>query len=180
MTKSSVGWEPVRYCVDTDTMAVEVRPWPGRPGETAEGEDAGLDLVIHYYPVDGEPWLWEIEHASEHPEHIAAALREMRSRQSKPHTIKEVKFFGGGDARLFVSFDDDDRPEFHDMVDLSPIIAQGGIFERLQDPNIFQWAKIGPDRHTLIWRVGKGEDDVVALSADALWAMKISWTQAMR
>jgi hypothetical protein len=180
MTKSSVGWEPVRYCVDTDTMAVEVRPWPGRPGETAEGEDAGLDLVIHYYLGDGEPWLWEIEHASEHPEHITAALREMRSRQSKPHTIKEVKFFGGGDARLFVSFDDDDRPEFHDMVDLSPIIAQGGIFERLQDPNIFQWAKIGPDRHTLIWRVGKGEDDVVALSADALWAMKIPWTQTMR
>jgi hypothetical protein len=180
MTKSSVGWEPVRYCVDTDTMAVEVRPWPGRPGETAEGEDAGLDLVIHYYLGDGEPWLWEIEHASEHPEHIAAALREMRSRQSKPHTIKEVKFFGGGDARLFVSFDDDDRPEFHDMVDLSPIIAQGGIFERLQDPNILQWAKIGPDRHTLIWRVGKGEDDVVALSADALWAMKIPWTQTMR
>lgn len=180
MTKSSVGWERVRYCVDTDTMAVEVRPWPGRPGETAEGEDAGLDLVIHYYLGDGEPWLWEIEHASEHPEHIAAALREMRSRQSKPHTIKEVKFFGGGDARLFVSFDDDDRPEFHDMVDLSPIIAQGGIFERLQDPNIFQWAKIGPDRQTLIWRVGKGEDDVVALSADALWAMKIPWTQAMR
>jgi hypothetical protein len=180
MTKSSVGWEPVRYCVDTDTMAVEVRPWPGRPGETAEGEDAGLDLVIHYYPGDGEPWLWEIEHASEHPEHIAAALREMRSRQSKPRTIKEVKFFGGGDARLFVSFDDDDRPEFHDMVDLSPIIAQGGIFERLQDPNIFQWAKIAPDRHTLIWRVGKGEDDVVALSADALWAMKIPWTQTMR
>ena len=99
MTKSSVGWEPVRYCVDTDTMAVEVRPWPGRPGETAEGEDAGLDLVIHYYPGDGEPWLWEIEHASEHPEHIAAALREMRSRQSKPHTIKEVKFFGGGCKR---------------------------------------------------------------------------------
>jgi hypothetical protein len=180
MTKSSVGWEPVRYCVDTDTMAVEVRPWPGRPGETAEGEDAGLDLVIHYYLGDGEPWLWEIEHASEHPEHIAAALREMRSRQSKPHTIKEVKFFGGGDARLFVSFDDDDRPEFHDMVDLSPIIAQGGIFERLQDPNIFQWAKIGPDRRTLIWRVGNGEDDVVALSADALWAMKIPWTQTMR
>ena len=147
---------------------------------TAEGEDAGLDLVIHYYLGDGEPWLWEIEHASEHPEHIAAALREMRNRQSKPHTIKEVKFFGGGDARLFVSFDDDDRPEFHDMVDLSPIIAQGGIFERLQDPNIFQWVKIGPDQLTLIWRVGKGEDDVVALSADALWAMKIPWTQTMR
>ena len=67
MTKSSVGWEPVRYCVDTDTMAVEVRPWPGRPGETAEGEDAGLDLVIHYYLGDGEPWLWEIEHAPAHP-----------------------------------------------------------------------------------------------------------------
>jgi hypothetical protein len=55
MTKSPVGWEPVRYRVDTDTMAIEVRPWPGQPGES--GEDAGLDLVIHYYPGDGKPWL---------------------------------------------------------------------------------------------------------------------------
>ena len=31
MTKSPVGWEPVRYCVDADTMTIEVRPWPGGP-----------------------------------------------------------------------------------------------------------------------------------------------------
>ena len=82
MTKSPVEWEPVHYCVDTDTMAIEVRPWPGQPGESGAGEDAGLDLVIHYYPGDGKPWLWEIEHASQHPKHIAAALIELRSRWS--------------------------------------------------------------------------------------------------
>jgi hypothetical protein len=161
-------------------MAIEVRPWPGQPGEPGEGEDAGLDLVIHYYPGDGEPWLWEIEHASQHPEHIAAALREMRSRQSKLHTIKEIKFFGPGDARLLLSFDDDDRPEFHDMVDLSPTIAQGGVFERLRDPNIFLSAEIVQDRRTLMWRVGKSEDDVIALSADALWLMKLPFDPARR
>src|SRR5215831_1289431 len=82
MTKPSSDWQPVRYCVDTDTMAIELRPWPGRPGEPGEGEDAAPDLVIHYYPGDGNPWLWEIEHASQHPERIAAALREMRRRHS--------------------------------------------------------------------------------------------------
>jgi hypothetical protein len=172
MTKFPIGWEPVRYCVDTDTMAVEMRPWPGQPGEAGEGEDAGLDLVIHYYPGDGEPWLWEIEHASQHPEHIAAALTEMRNRQSKLHTIKELKLFGRGDARLLLSFDDDDRPEFHDIVDLSPIIARGGGFERLRDPKVFESVEIGSDRRTLIWRVGEGKDDLVALGADALWQMK--------
>jgi len=35
------------------------------------------DLVIHY-ATDGEPWLWEIEHASAHPEHIVAALGQIR------------------------------------------------------------------------------------------------------
>jgi hypothetical protein len=33
--------------------------------------------VIHYAP-DGAPWLYEIEHASQHPEHISAALAELR------------------------------------------------------------------------------------------------------
>jgi uncharacterized protein YuzE len=76
-----VNVEPsIRYYPDTDTMAIELRPWPGgrRHGiEPAGGEDAGDDLVIHYAP-DGQPWLWEIEHASAHPEHIAAALEEIR------------------------------------------------------------------------------------------------------
>lgn len=71
-------WEPVRYEPTTDTMAIELRPWPG--GEAGGGEDAGEGLVIHYAARDGEPWLWEIENASQHPEHIAAALAEMRRR----------------------------------------------------------------------------------------------------
>ncbi|MGH7090558.1 MAG: hypothetical protein ACREE4_04100 [Stellaceae bacterium] len=70
-------WQPVRYCIETDTMAVEVRPWPGQDDDDAIAHDAGADLVIHCAP-DGGPWLWEIEHASRHPEHIAAALAELR------------------------------------------------------------------------------------------------------
>jgi len=70
-------WQPVRYCVETDTMAVEIRPWSGREDDDGIARDAGADLVIHYAP-DGQPWLWEIEHASRHPEHITAALAELR------------------------------------------------------------------------------------------------------
>jgi uncharacterized protein YuzE len=71
---------PVSYDPGTDTMLVELRPWPG--GEptapTAGGEDAGPDLVVHYAP-DGKPWAWEIEHASHHPELISQALIAARS-----------------------------------------------------------------------------------------------------
>jgi hypothetical protein len=47
----------IRYHPETDTMAIELRPWPGDAEQgDAEigGEDAGDDLVIHYAP-DGEP-----------------------------------------------------------------------------------------------------------------------------
>jgi uncharacterized protein YuzE len=74
----------IRYYPETDTMAIEIRPWPtsqdNDPSEIG-GEDAGEDLVIHY-AGDGEPWLWEIEHASAHPEHIAAALDQIRRRSA--------------------------------------------------------------------------------------------------
>jgi uncharacterized protein YuzE len=72
----------IRYYPETDTMAIELRPWPGDgdPGEIG-GQDAGEDLVIHY-AADGQPWLWEIEHASVHPEHIAAALAQIRRRSA--------------------------------------------------------------------------------------------------
>jgi uncharacterized protein YuzE len=75
----------IRYFPETDTMAIELRPWPEAAGDESQtgGEDAGEDLVIHYAP-DGEPWLWEIEHASVHPEHIAAALAQIRSRVARP------------------------------------------------------------------------------------------------
>jgi uncharacterized protein YuzE len=74
----------IRYYPETDTMAIEVRPWPeGQEGDLNEigGQDAGQDLVIHY-AADGEPWLWEIEHASSHPEHVAAALDQLRRRSA--------------------------------------------------------------------------------------------------
>ena len=70
----------IRYFPETDTMAIELRRWPeALDGDQTQlgGEDAGEDLVIHYAP-DGKPWLWEIEHASTHPEHITAALGQIR------------------------------------------------------------------------------------------------------
>ena len=76
----------IRYYPETDTMAIELRPWPEeRRSDRSQvgGEDSGEDLVIHYAP-DGDPWLWEIEHASAHPEHIAAALVQIRSRIPRP------------------------------------------------------------------------------------------------
>lgn len=75
----------IRYRPETDTMAIELRTWPDdKSGDPAQigGEDAGEDLVVHYAP-DGEPWLWEIEHASAHPEHIAAALAQIRGLVAK-------------------------------------------------------------------------------------------------
>jgi uncharacterized protein YuzE len=71
----------IRYYPETDTMAIEVRPCPDMTRGEVGGEDAGEDLVIHY-GADGLPWLWEIEHASRHPEHIAAALDELRRRSA--------------------------------------------------------------------------------------------------
>jgi hypothetical protein len=93
------------------------------------------------------------------------------------HTINELKLFGWGDARLLLRFDDDDRPQFHNWVDLSPLLEQGGVLEPLRDPKIFQGVQIGPRGRALIWKVGESEDDVVDLSADVLWPMARPLTQ---
>jgi uncharacterized protein YuzE len=71
---------PVIYDPATDTMLVELRPWPGgaATSQAVGGEDAGDDLVIHYAP-DGSPWAWEIEHASRHPDLVGDALRAVRA-----------------------------------------------------------------------------------------------------
>jgi hypothetical protein len=160
------GKSPVVYEPSTDTMAIELRPWPGGEGEAYGGEDAGPDLVIHYAP-DGAPWLWEIEHASEHPEHIAAALTELR--RLRAHTqLHWIKFVTPYDAaRLYLGFDGAGTAG-QVLVDLSPLLAQGGAFEPLRDPARFAGAEVGPGGHTLLWRVG---EDVVELCADALWLM---------
>jgi len=52
----------IRYYPETDTMAIEIRPWP-------DG-------------ADGQPRLWEIERALAHSEHIAAALGRIRRRSA--------------------------------------------------------------------------------------------------
>ncbi len=71
---------PVTYEPSTDTLLVELRPWPG--GEpsvpTAGGEDEGDGLVVHYAP-DGRPWAWEIEGASRRPDLLAKALTAVRA-----------------------------------------------------------------------------------------------------
>jgi hypothetical protein len=79
----------------------------------------------------------------------------------KLHTIKYVK--PGAAGQLFIAFDEDDV-----MVDLAPILAQGGVFEPLRDPKVFEAAEVEPDGRTLLWHVG---EDVVDLCADALWLM---------
>jgi NADH dehydrogenase FAD-containing subunit len=51
---------------------------PGRAATlTIRSGATPATIQIHRAP-DGAPWLWEIEHASRHPEHIAAALAELR------------------------------------------------------------------------------------------------------
>jgi hypothetical protein len=87
------------------------------------------------------------------------------------HTINDLKPFGNGDGRLYLRFDDDDRAEFHDVVDLSAMLAQGGVFEPLRDPARFAAVEIEPGGRAIFWRIGEGEDDVVDLCADALWLM---------
>ncbi|MGI4877221.1 MAG: DUF2283 domain-containing protein [Janthinobacterium lividum] len=64
--------ERVRYYPDTDTMYVELRD-----GMVDGGEEAGKDLVI-YYSEDDVALGYEIESASQHPEHIEAALKLLR------------------------------------------------------------------------------------------------------
>jgi hypothetical protein len=73
--------ESVLYDPETDTLLVEIRPWPGsKPSEVNEevgGEDAEDGLVIHYAP-DGMPHAYEIEHASARPDLVARALSALR------------------------------------------------------------------------------------------------------
>ena len=73
--------EPVLYDPETDTLLVELRPWPAAsPAEINEqvgGEDAEDGLVVHYGP-DGLPHAFEIEHASARPDLVARALSALR------------------------------------------------------------------------------------------------------
>jgi uncharacterized protein YuzE len=77
------GGDPaVRYYPETDTLFVELRPGP-----SVSAEDAGEDLVIHYDAAE-RPVGWEIEHASRHPEHVAAALAALREARGFPRAAE--------------------------------------------------------------------------------------------
>ena len=73
--------EPVLYDPETDTLLVEIRPWPAASSAEINdevGEDAEEGLVVHFGP-DGEPHAYEVEHASARPELVARALNALRA-----------------------------------------------------------------------------------------------------
>jgi uncharacterized protein YuzE len=73
--------EPVLYDPETDTLLVELRPWPAASlaeiNEQVGGEDVEDGLVVRYGP-DGLPHAFEVEHASERPDLVARALAALR------------------------------------------------------------------------------------------------------
>lgn len=62
----------LEYFPDTDTLYIKLRD-----GMIDGGEDGGKDLVI-YYSADDVPMGYEIEHASEHGDHIVTAMKLIR------------------------------------------------------------------------------------------------------
>jgi hypothetical protein len=80
------------------------------------------------------------------------------------HTITSVKPIAVGRLSLVFAA----TPTKTDEIDLSAMLAQGGVFEPLRHPAHFSAVEIGPSGRTLLWRIGKDEVD---LCADALWLM---------
>jgi uncharacterized protein YuzE len=68
---------PVLYDAETDTLLVELRPWPAASSaevnEQVGGEEVEEGLVVHCGP-DGLPHAFEVEHASERPDLVARPL----------------------------------------------------------------------------------------------------------
>jgi hypothetical protein len=73
--------EPVLYDPETDTLLVEMLPWPrASPAEINDqvgGEDVEQGLVVPYGP-DGLPHAFEVEHASKRPDLVTRALAALR------------------------------------------------------------------------------------------------------
>lgn len=55
------------------------------------------------------------------------------------------------------------------VVDLSPVLAKGGVFGYLVDPTAFNAVEIGARGRTLVWRDPEGDE--IDLCADALWRL---------
>jgi hypothetical protein len=65
------------------------------------------------------------------------------------------------------------RLAWHDgtesVVDLTPLLAQGGVFAFLSDPAAFNTLAVGARGRTLVWQNPEGDE--IDLCADALWQM---------
>lgn len=81
----------------------------------------------------------------------------------KLHTIKHVKPIDGL-GRLWIDFDDEDSA----VVDLAPILAQGGVFESIRKWQ-FDDVQVGARGRSIFWQLDDGE--IVDLCADELWLM---------
>jgi hypothetical protein len=85
---------------------------------------------------------------------LAKALQEVEEPVS--HTITFVKPINPRRGTLQLFFDDASGP----VIDLSPLLKQGGVFEPLRDPKRFAAVEVGPGGRSLVWRIG---EDVIAL-----------------
>lgn len=55
------------------------------------------------------------------------------------------------------------------VVDLTPVLAKGGVFAFLIDPAAFNAVAVGPRGRTLVWHDPEGDE--IDLCADALWRL---------
>jgi hypothetical protein len=55
------------------------------------------------------------------------------------------------------------------VVDLAPVLAQGGVFAFLTDPAAFNTVAVGARGRSLVWQ--DPESDEIDLCADALWRL---------
>jgi uncharacterized protein YuzE len=145
---------------DPQADALDISFAAARP---SEGEEVYPGVILHF---DAENRLVEIEILSASKIVTPGALDGLPlPGVVELHTIYHIKLQGDG-HRMLVWFDD--RTEPTNLVDLAPLLAQGGVFEPLRDPKVLQAVEVGPHGRTLVWHVG---EDVIDLDADALWAM---------
>jgi hypothetical protein len=84
------------------------------------------------------------------------------------HRITFVKPLGVGRLRLWFG----DGPKEGFVVDLSPMLALGGVFEPLRDQARWNTVEITDSHHALVWPAPSGlEDDDIDLCADALFCL---------
>jgi hypothetical protein len=55
------------------------------------------------------------------------------------------------------------------VIDLTPVLAKGGVFVYLVDPTAFNAVAVGARGRTLVWQDPEGDE--IDLCADALWRL---------